>query len=227
MADPNSSGESPALGKWTGAQVYVLAVVCLVAGLAIGYLFRGSASSVSPSAAAARQPGTAAMPAPVQQQVTPERLKQMADKMAEPLLAQLEKNPNDAILLARIGDTYSSGRHFEIAQEYYRRSVAAKPDPGALTRLATAYYYSGNADQAISTLNQALQQDPKYADALFNLGMVEWQAKSDPKAAIAAWQRLLKTNPNHPKRAEVEQVIERARQHLNIPPGAKTDKPAM
>lgn len=226
MADPKSSDGAPAAGKWTSTQVYTLAIICLVAGLAIGYLFRGSASSARPSAAA-RQSADAGMPAPVQQQVTPERLKQMADKMAEPLLAQLEKNPNDAALLAKIGDTYSSARHFEIGQEYYRRSVAAKPDPGVMTRLATAYYYLGNADQAISTLNQALQQDPKYADALFNLGMLEWQAKSDPKAAIAAWQRLLKANPNHPKRAEVEQAIERARQHLNIPAGTKTDKPAM
>ena len=33
--------------NWTGTQAYVLAVSCLVLGVALGYLFRGSASPVS------------------------------------------------------------------------------------------------------------------------------------------------------------------------------------
>ncbi len=36
---------------------------------------------------------------------------------------------------------------------------------------------------------------PKDANALFDLGMIKLQGKSDGKGAIAAWQRLLKTNP--------------------------------
>jgi cytochrome c-type biogenesis protein CcmH/NrfG len=50
-------------------------------------------------------------------------------------------------------------------------------------------------DGAISQLQQALHYDPKDANALFNLGMIKWQGKQDGKGALAAWQELLKSNP--------------------------------
>ena len=39
--------------NWTSAQAYILAVFCLVLGVALGYLFRGSASPAAETAAAA------------------------------------------------------------------------------------------------------------------------------------------------------------------------------
>jgi cytochrome c-type biogenesis protein CcmH/NrfG len=44
-------------------------------------------------------------------------------------------------------------------------------------------------------LNQALRYDPKDANALFDLGMIRLQGKQDGKGAVAAWQQLLKSNP--------------------------------
>ena len=61
-----------------------------------------------------------------------------------------------------------------------------------------------------------LKSDPDNANALFNLGMVKWQSKSDIDGALAAWQQLLKKYPNHPRRAEVEQLIARAKQHRAV-----------
>jgi cytochrome c-type biogenesis protein CcmH/NrfG len=56
-------------------------------------------------------------------------------------------------------------------------------------------YYDGDADGAIAQLQQSLQYDPKDANSLFNLGMIKWQGKQDSKGALAAWQKLLKSNP--------------------------------
>jgi cytochrome c-type biogenesis protein CcmH/NrfG len=42
-------------------------------------------------------------------------------------------------------------------------------------------------------------------------------AQVNPNEAMAAWQELLKTNPNHPKRAQVEALLAQAEQHLQIP----------
>jgi cytochrome c-type biogenesis protein CcmH/NrfG len=76
-------------------------------------------------------------------------------------------------------------------------------------------------------LNRALQVDPKYPNALYDLGMLKWKDQGDVKGAVEYWQRLLKTNPNYPGRAEVEQMIARAKEHAKMPAGTKTDKPAM
>ena len=58
MSEANSPQSQPtsnptrAAGAWTSAQAYILAAFCLLLGVALGYLFRGSAS-VAPAQAAA------------------------------------------------------------------------------------------------------------------------------------------------------------------------------
>jgi len=215
--------------KWNGKQAYALAVVCLLVGIPVGYLLRApSTGSVNTPPQSVQQAPPANAVTGYPGQVTPERLAHMADKQAEPLLAELKEHPNDTSLLAKLGDTYLAAQQFQSAQKYYERSLAVKAvDPAVLTQLASSYYYLGDADKAIAALQRALEIDPGYANALYNLGMMRWQVKSDPKGAIAAWEKLLKMNPNHPKRAQVERMIARAKQHLNVPPGTKTDKPAL
>jgi len=61
--------------------------------------------------------------------------------------------------------------------------------------MASCLYYNGDVDGAISQLQQSLRVDPKDANSLFNLGMIRWQGKQDSKGAVAAWQQLLKSNP--------------------------------
>jgi len=215
--------------KWTGKQAYALAVVCMLVGIPVGYLLRApSTGSVSAPPQSVQQVAPANAVTAYPGQVTPDRLTHMADKQAEPLLAELKEHPNDPSLLAKLGNTYLAAHQFQSAQNYYERSLAVKAgDPAVLTQLASSYYYQGDTDKAIATLQRALKIDPGYANALYNLGMMQWQVKSDPKGAIALWEKLLKTNPDHPQRAQVEQMIARAKQHLSVPPGTKTDKPAL
>ena len=42
------------VSAWHAKQVYAMAVICLVVGLAIGYLFRGSQSPATPAQPAAK-----------------------------------------------------------------------------------------------------------------------------------------------------------------------------
>jgi len=215
--------------QWTSTQVYVLAVLCLVIGLPLGYLFHG------PPADSANQPRASGQEAPIPKltpedvaRVTPEQLARMADKQAEPLLTELQTHPNDPQLLLKIGNIYLTAQQPQSAQKYYERSLAANSaDPTTLTQLASSYYYQGDADRAIADLQRALAIDPGNANALFNLGMIKWRSKTDPKGAIEMWEKLLKSHPDHPNRAQVEQLIAQARRHLSIPAGTKTDKPDM
>ena len=57
---------------------------------------------------------------------------------------------------------------------------------------------------------QALKYDPKHPGALMNLGIIEWKAKKDVPDAVAAWQKLLKLNPDFPQKDQVERLIAEA-----------------
>jgi cytochrome c-type biogenesis protein CcmH/NrfG len=154
-------------------------------------------------------------------------MKRMADKQVAPLLADLDKRPNDARLLANIAHNYMAAQQFQSAQQYYEKSVAVKPTVDALNELAFVYVKLGDLERGITSLNRALAIDPKNPQVLYNLGYFEWKGKADPKAAIAAWQAFLKADPNSPRKAQVEQMLAQAKKHLAIPAGTRTEKPAM
>lgn len=208
---------------WTTSQTYTMAAICLALGVVVGYLVH------APAVGGSNPPTTTLAPSPAATSTAPSALdlKRMADKQVAPLLEELQKHPNNPDLLARIGTAYLAAQQFETAQQYLSQAAMVSADPETRNELAYVQYSMGNVDQAIETLNRALKQDPKNPKLLYNLGMFQWHGKSDPKAAIAAWQSFLKANPNDPKRPQVEHMIAQARQHLNIAPGTKTDKPVM
>ena len=232
MADPQTSTSR----NWTSTQGYVLSVICLLLGVAIGYLARGSASPQSTgspvltSALAAGVPagmGGGAPPTGARQPPTPEQLRRMADTQAQPLLAQLKDDPNNAELLYKIGNLYYDAQQYPEAVKYYESSLKINPEANDVrTDMATAYHFMGQPDRAIQEYNQVLEIDPKHANALFNVGMVKWQDKMDMNGAVAAWKRLLVMNPDYPQRDRVQTLIAQAEQHLTLKPGTKTDKPA-
>jgi cytochrome c-type biogenesis protein CcmH/NrfG len=198
----NEPTPQPTAGSsWQAKQVYAMAVICLVVGLAIGYLFRGSQSPAAPP-----QPAANAQAAPTNAQPAAgamgghmpslEEMKQMADKKAAPLLEKLKGDPNNSDLLIQVGNIYKSTHQFKEAASYYDKALQIDPKNVAIrTEMASCLYYNGDVDGAISQLQQSLRVDPKDANSLFNLGMIRWQGKQDSKGAVAAWQQLLKSNP--------------------------------
>jgi cytochrome c-type biogenesis protein CcmH/NrfG len=186
-----------ARSAWNAKQVYAMAVISLVVGLAIGYLFRGSQSPAAPPPQPAANAQSAA-PAGAMGRDMPslKEMKQMADKKAAPLLEKLKTDPNNSGLLIQVGKIYSSTHQFKEAASYYGKALQVDPKNVAIrTEMASCLYYNGDVDEAISQLQQSLHYDPKDANSLFNLGMIKWQGKQDSKGALAAWQQLLKANP--------------------------------
>lgn len=189
--DPTTPTTATPLLK--AAQVYSMAVLCVVLGLGVGYLMRSSQLAVRPaqSTAHAGLPATAGPHHP-----TLEQMQQIADKQAAPLLEKLKSNPNDSSLLVQVAAIYHTSHRFKEAADCYTKALQSDPKNVAIrTKLASSLYRNGDVDGAIAQLNQALMYEPKDANALFDLGMIKLQGKSDGKGAIAAWQRLLKTNP--------------------------------
>jgi cytochrome c-type biogenesis protein CcmH/NrfG len=159
-------------------------------------------------------------------QVTPEQLKHMADTQAAPILQQIKNSPNDPALLAQAGNVYYDAQIYQEAIEYYKKALALDPKNAAIrTDMATAVWYLGDADTAITELNMALLAEPNKAQTLFNLGMIKWRGKMDVKGAVADWEKLLKTSPEYPERQHVEELLAQVKQHTTIAPGTKSTKP--
>jgi cytochrome c-type biogenesis protein CcmH/NrfG len=199
---------------WKPVQVYAMAGICLAIGLALGYLFRGSASNTVPTSATAQASSQGAM-TPSAQMPSLDDMKKMADKQAEPLLAKLQADPNNSDLLNQVGTIYKSTHQFKEAISYYQKAIAANPRNNfARTDLASCLYYEGDVDGALQQLQQSLTYNPKDANSLFNLGMIRWKGKGDSKGAVEAWKQLLKSNPQLDKRrkTEVEQLLSEAQQ---------------
>ena len=212
--------------SWTSAQAYVLATICLVVGIAVGYLARGSAGSESrPQTGAA--PAASAGAGTSTAEPTPEQMQKMASAQVAPILAQLQSSPNDPKLLAEAGNVYYDTQQYKEAIDYYSRALKVQPRNADIrTDLGTAYFYLGDSDRALKEFDIALRDDPRHGQTMFNKGMVLWQGKNNPEAAVATWEKLLKTIPDYPERSRVEEAINRAKQHTGIKPGTKTDKPA-
>jgi tetratricopeptide (TPR) repeat protein len=166
-------------------------MVCLFAGLIGGWLFRGSSSPVTNAPAAASPPSTS----------SGESMQSAAslNQEAQPLLDALKANPKDVPTLVKLGNVYYDHKFWAEAIRYYQQALDVRPnDIDVRTDMGTAYFYSGFPDKAIEQFNQVLKVSSNYPNTLFNLGIVRRDAYKDNTGALAAWEKLLKNNPNLP-----------------------------
>jgi cytochrome c-type biogenesis protein CcmH/NrfG len=200
---------------WSGTRAYLFAAFCLVLGVTLGYLFRGSASPIAAAASTSSDVESGSVYSQSQPpQIAPEQQKVMVEKAVAPLLAGLKKNPDDFDSIVKVANLYYDGQQYPDAVQFYERALKLQPqNADVITDLGTSFWYTGDADKAIDEFQTALKYQPGRASTLFNLGIVRWQGKKDPKGALQAWEELLRRNPNFPEKEKLEEFIERARQH--------------
>jgi cytochrome c-type biogenesis protein CcmH/NrfG len=200
---------------WSAGQVAAMVVICLAVGTAGGWMIRrsqgnGKLTAEVASTAAERSAAPPNLPAPAMP--SPDQLKAAADSQAAPLLGQLKSDSNNFGLLVNVGNIYYDAKQYPTAVEYYQRALKQQPnDTSVRTDMATAIWYTGNADRALAEFQKVLSYDPNKANALFNMGIVKWRGKNEAAGAIALWQKLLATSPNFDERAKVEEMIQQAK----------------
>lgn len=211
--------------RWTVRYALIWAGIPLTLAVTLGIFLRRSEVAIPARAAAGdlhRPTNSMARAA----HVTPDQLRHMADKQAEPLLAQLQSKPDDPELLSKLGYLYFVTKNFKEASTYFKRSVDIRNDAIVRNELGRAYYYAGDPDDALAEFERVLKSDPDNVNALFNVGMVKWRSRFDGEGALAAWQQILKKYPDHPRRAEVEELIARAKQARAVKEQMKVDHPS-
>jgi tetratricopeptide (TPR) repeat protein len=200
--------------QWTSVKANSLLAVCLFVGIAGGWLLRGSRNAaVAGSAAPANVMALTKVDASkASQPPSAARMKEMADAQAAPLVDKLKSDPDNPDLLTNIGNRYYDAQQYSVAIDYYGRALRNKPADAAIrTDMATAYWYTGDADRAIAEFNKALTYEPHKSNTLFNLGLVKLKGKKDKAGALADWEKLLATNPNYEGKDNVERMIAEAK----------------
>ena len=136
--------------------------------------------------------------------------------------------------LARARQLVSQGQTLAAVQLYDQilardpRQVEALAYRGWLTRLVGRE--AGNAalvDKGLELISRAVAVDPAYPDARFFRGLVLYQDKKDPAAAIADFRAYLASGPPPDTVPLVEDVLRRAMADAGqAPPAPSTPSPA-
>jgi tetratricopeptide (TPR) repeat protein len=132
------------------------------------------------------------------------------------LLEQTIRNdPENADHRTQLGNLHYDMGQYQKAIEAYEESLRLKPrNPSVETDMATCYHYLGQHDRALAIINRVLDTDPGFPQALFNKGVILQAGKKDVPGAIAAWEALLKREPNFPQKAELERRISELKSEL-------------
>ncbi len=206
------SGERPATSQ---AVWLMIAIACLFFGSILGYVIATGQHSSSTDAAStsAAAPASSGPVTPTPSLVDEQQVQAYRD-----ILKRDPRNLQAAVQLANM--LYDGGRYADAIPAYQQAFALDPRNVNISTDLGTSYWYAGRPDEALAQYEKSLAIDPGHGQTLFNMGIVRRDGKHDPQGAVEAWERLLKTNPDYPDKAKVEQMIASARQAAPAPAAA-------
>lgn len=212
LADDLASGDAPPASShrpWPGKGL-ALALGLLLPLLAGGlYLLVGTPGALDPGA------GTRS--AQSQHEVTPEQIDAMVAKLAE-RLAREPNNPEGWMMLARsqaaLGRYAESAKAYAKLIEYGGKTADVLADYADVLAMAAGRELRGEPYRLIQ---EALALDPDHVKALALAGTAEFHL-GNYDAAIAHWERLMKTLPPDSPLAEgVKSGLATARERSGRP----------
>jgi tetratricopeptide (TPR) repeat protein len=139
---------------------------------------------------------------PDQRDAAKQNLKDLSDKAAEEFQAAQktasEKDPNQHLLWAKLGESYDiAGRNDEAAQAY-QQAINAKPDdPGYYNNLGNVLARAGKIDEARAAYTKSAELDPtKAALAWRNFGISLYSVQRMTEA-IEPLKKATQLDPNN------------------------------
>ncbi|MFN8011688.1 MAG: tetratricopeptide repeat protein [Holophagaceae bacterium] len=201
-----------------------------MAGLGVGYFLAGRAAPAPQTTVLAPGPGPAGLPAgfPGSPGAPAAAAPGLPPPAAAPgpggppalpspqLLAridQLEKavaaNPKDLRAWIELGNHYFDTHQASKSIEAYGKALALNPkNPDVLTDQGVMYRQAGEFKKALANFEKAAELDPRHAQSRFNIGIVYAQDLKQPEKAVAAWRKLIETNPQSPQAENARRAIE-------------------
>ena len=136
-----------------------------------------------------------------------QRLRQQVAEI-EGLLAA---NPDDAGLMAAMGNIYFDASRWPDARDWYEKALqSSSGDPNILTDLAVVYRNLGEFERTIELLDQAIAINSGHWQAWYNKVVVyqfDLHQHDDAAEALKTLQELKKSNPAIPDLSGLEKEV--------------------
>lgn len=111
------------------------------------------------------------------------------------LLKVIDLNPDMDKAYTRLGQLHENCGNYEKAQEYYFKSVKIKPTSWVWSLLGVIQMRFNLIIMARESFNQALQIDPNYQEAYYNLALT--YVEDEPNKAISLFHKAVELDSNY------------------------------
>ena len=116
------------------------------------------------------------------------------------------------IALNNLGEAYRGKKEFELAFDFYKSALEENPRfPNAHRGLGLVLLDMGIPDAAVASLEKAVEYDPGYVPALYDLGRA-YAALYEPEKALAAFKKVVVLEPTSPLADRARAEIKKLRQ---------------
>jgi tetratricopeptide (TPR) repeat protein len=124
------------------------------------------------------------------------------------LLAELERDPRNPQLLAAVGNWHYDREQWDLAIDYYEKSLRRKEDAAVRCDMGAAYRNLGDFERAIAEFRRSRETDPEHWQALLNLVLEQAFDQRDGAAASASYRELKQKYPDIPNLDHLERQIQ-------------------
>lgn len=191
---------------------WFLFVIGLLIGVVLGYVLAELQTVPPPRVAAA--PAGEALPAghpPIPGGAGPSDADRALARQAQELQQLLAQNPDDARLMAALGNLYFDGGRWTDARTWYERAVENdRSDPNVLTDLAVVYRNLGQFDRALELLGESIAIEPDHWQAWYNRVVVlhfDLHRHDEAETALERLKEIRAGNPEVPDLTALEREV--------------------
>jgi tetratricopeptide (TPR) repeat protein len=181
-------------------------VVFAVAGMCFGVILGWVIASQQPLGEGAAAPQAASPAAETPAGQPPPALD---EAKVRDLTATIQKEPQNAVAHAELGNAYFDAERWNDAIQWYERSLKITPNnPDVSTDLAVSYYYTNRTDEALAQFERSLKLNPNHTKTLLNKGIVLAFGKQDLASAAEEWKKVVQLAPESPEGQAARRALE-------------------
>jgi TolA-binding protein len=122
-----------------------------------------------------------------------------------------EKDPKNPEIPLRLANYLYDQKLYNLAIPWYQRTLSIDPkNINARTDLGTAYFYTGQPQDALREYQKTLKISPDHQPTMFNMIVVNLEGTHDFRTAQKYWKELDRRNPNYPGLESLKEKLDAA-----------------